>query len=259
MKKAVIAIPADTRELDGYVWHASPQQYATAALLTADVVPLIVPAIGTEVDNASVIDTVLDRVDGVLISGARSNVGPELYGETPLEVHGPYDPARDATSLPLIRRALERAIPLLAICRGIQELNVALGGTLSTEIQDQPGNLDHRYPESPDPDIRFAIRQRVAIEPEGHLHRILGSRTAEVNSLHRQAVGRIAPGLSVEARAEDGVIEAVSVDGAAAFAVAVQWHPEYWATSDPTSRGLFEAFGNAARQYALQRDNQVAA
>ena len=186
MKKAVIAIPADTRELDGYVWHASPEQYATAALHTADVIPLIVPAIGTEVDDPSIIDTVLDRVDGVLISGARSNVGPELYGEPAQEVNGPYDPARDATSLPLIRRTLERAIPLLAICRGIQELNVALGGTLATEIQDQPGNLDHRRPESPDPDLRFAIRQRVSIEPESQLHRILGSRTAEVNSLHRR-------------------------------------------------------------------------
>ena len=259
MKKAVIAIPADTREMDGYIWHASPEQYATAALLAADVVPLIVPAFGGESDDPAVVDAVLDRVDGVLISGARSNVGPELYGEPAVEKNGPYDAARDATSLPLIRRTLERAIPLLAICRGIQELNVALGGTLATEIQEEPGNLDHRRPESPDPDARFAIRHRVEIEPESQLHRILGSRTAEVNSLHRQAIGRIAPGLAVEARAEDGVIEAVSVEGAAAFAVAVQWHPEYWATSDPSSRSLFEAFGNAARQYALRRANRAAA
>ena len=259
MKKAVIAIPADTREMDGYVWHASPEQYVTAVLLAADVVPLIVPAFSDGSDGPAVIDTVLDWVDGVLVSGARSNVGPELYGETALEEHGPYDTARDATSLPLIRRSLQRAIPLLAICRGIQELNVALGGTLATEIQDEPGNLDHRRPEGPDPDIRFAIRHQVEIEPDSHLHRIFGGGTAEVNSLHRQAIGRIAPGLAIEARAEDGVIEAISVTGAAAFAVAVQWHPEYWATSDPTSRGLFEAFGNAARQYTLRRDNQAAA
>ncbi len=259
MKKAVVAIPADTRELDGYVWHASPEQYASAALLTADVVPVIVPAFGGQPDDPAIIDTVLDRVDGVLISGARSNVDPQLYGEPAIARHGPYDRARDATSLPLIRRALERAIPLLAICRGIQELNVALGGTLAKEIQEDEGNMDHRRPVSDDPDVRFAIRHRVDIEPESQLHAIIGSPSAQVNSLHRQAIGRIAPGLSVEARAEDGVIEAVSVSDAKAFAVAVQWHPEYWATSDPTSKGLFEAFGNAARAYAQRRDGLAAA
>ena len=266
MEKAVIAIPADTIEMNDYRWHASPAQYASAALLAADVVPIIVPAFGSESEDPASIDAVLDqveavldRVDGVLVSGARSNVDPQLYGEPATEEHGPYDPHRDATSLPLIRRALERAIPLLAICRGIQELNVALGGSLATEIQEQEGNLDHRRLESDDPDVRFSIRHRVEIEPESRLHDILGQRSAQVNSLHRQAIGRIAPGLAVEARAEDGVIEAVSVVGAAAFAVAVQWHPEYWATSDDTSRGLFEAFGNAARQYAIRRRQNRAA
>jgi len=259
MQKAVIAIPADTFELNGYLWHASPVQYASAALAAADVVPIIVPAFGRESDDPATIDTVLDRVDGVLISGARSNVDPRLYGARAEDRDGPYDLHRDATSLPLIRRALERAIPMLAICRGIQELNVALGGSLATEIQEREGNLDHRRPESDDPDVRFSIRHRIEIEPDSRLHGILGERSADVNSLHRQAIGRIAPGLAVEARAEDGVIEAVSVRDAAAFAVAVQWHPEYWATSDDTSRGLFEAFGNAARHYADARHSHRAA
>lgn len=259
MNKAVVAIPADTREMDGYLWYASPEQYASAALQAADVVPIIVPAFGAQTDDPAVLDTVLDRVDGVLISGARSNVDPQLYGEPAIDRHGPYDPARDATSLPIIRLAIERAIPLLAICRGIQELNVALGGTLTKEIHEQEGVLDHRRPVHDDPDVRFAIRHRVDIESGTKLQEIVGSETAEVNSLHRQAIGRIAPDLAIEARSEDGIVEAVSVINARAFAVGVQWHPEYWASSDPTSKRLFEAFGEAARAYARRRDKLAAA
>ncbi len=259
MTKAVIAIPADTRQLDGYVWHASPVQYAAAALAAADVVPLIVPAFGARDDEPEIVDTVLDRVDGVLISGARSNVEPHRYGAPPDADNGPYDPDRDATSLALIRRSIDRAIPLFAICRGIQELNVALGGSLAAEIQNEAGNLDHRSPQSDDPDTRFAARHAVHIEPDGRLAAILDGQSVMVNSLHRQAIGRIAPGLDIEARAEDGVIEAVSVAQATAFALGVQWHPEYWATSDDNSRRLFEAFGDAARAHARSRGKRAAA
>ncbi|MEX3010267.1 gamma-glutamyl-gamma-aminobutyrate hydrolase family protein [Hoeflea sp. TYP-13] len=253
MTRAIIAIPADTREMDGYVWHASPDQYATAALKAADVLPMIVPAFASDLWGDGDMDAVLNRVDGVMISGARSNVSPTLYGEAENAENGPYDPARDATSLPLIRRSLEHGIPLLAICRGIQELNVALGGTLATEIQDLPGNLDHRRPESDDADVRFGIRQEIFMEPDSCLIGVLGGETAKVNSLHRQAIGELAPGLSVEARTEDGVIEAVTVDGARAFAVGVQWHPEYWAQSDNPSKRLFEAFGDAVRDHAASK------
>lgn len=251
MTNAIVVIPADTRQLDGYDWHASPVQYASAALQAAGVIPLIVPAFGA--GGPELVDAVLDRVDGVLISGARSNVDPALYGAPSSAENGPYDPDRDSTSLALIRRSIERAIPLLAICRGLQELNVALGGTLATEIQDKAGNLDHRRPESDDPDVRFGLRHPVHIKPGGCLQTILEAPTAMVNSLHRQAIGRIATGLDIEAQAEDGVIEAVSVAGAPAFALAVQWHPEYWATTDEASRQLFEAFGKAAIAYAQSR------
>lgn len=251
MSGAIVVIPADTRQLDGYDWHASPVQYASAALKAAGVIPLIVPAFGS--DAPDLVDTVLDRVDGVLISGARSNVDPALYGAPSNAENGPYDPGRDTTSLALIRRSIERAIPLLAICRGIQELNVAYGGTLATEIQNKKGTSDHRRPESDDPDIRFGLRHEVHLEPDGCLKDILNAPSAMVNSLHRQAIGQIAPGLDIEARAEDGIIEAVSVSGAPAFALAVQWHPEYWATTDETSRHLFEAFGAAARAYARSK------
>ena len=213
MSKAIIAIPSDTKEMDGYVWHASPEQYASAALEAANVIPLIVPALGMGFSGVVDVDSILDRVDGLLISGARSNVSPLLYGGEETDADGPYDRERDATSLPLIRRALDRHMPLLAICRGIQELNVALGGTLATEIHDVSGNLDHRHPKSDDVDERFGIRQEIAAEPDSSLTEILGGSTVLVNSLHRQSIGELAPGLKVEATAPDGVIEAVTGQG----------------------------------------------
>ncbi len=250
LPKSVVAVPADIREIEGAIWHASPNQYVSAALKVADVMSFIVPAF--ETGNEA--DAILDRVDGVLISGAISNVHPSLYGKQATETDGPFDPGRDATSLPLIRRAIDRGIPLLAICRGIQELNVALGGTLASEIQEQPGVWDHRSPDVSDRDGKFAIRQPVIVEEGSCIARYLGTAgKVQVNSLHRQAISETAPRLQVEARAEDGTVEAVSVIDAKNFAVGVQWHPEYWAETDAPSRALFEAFGDAVRAYATRK------
>ena len=171
-----------------------------------------------------------------MVTGSKSNVHPSLYGGDASEANGPYDPARDATTLPLIRKAIERGVPLLAICRGIQELNVALGGTLATEIQEREGSLDHRAPASDNQDERFGIRQKVSIKPGSCLAGVFGAGDIMVNSVHRQAVDRLGPRLQVEAVAEDGTVEAVSVRDARAFAVGVQWHPEYWVKSDDNSR-----------------------
>lgn len=246
MSKPIIAIPADIRHLDGAEWHAAQTQYVAAALKVADVMSFIIPA--QEEGNDT--DAILDRVDGLLVSGSATNVHPSLYGLEARESDGPFDPARDATSLPLIRRAIERGIPMLAICRGIQELNVALGGTLASEIQEQPGVWDHRKPADTDRDKAYAIRQPVQIREGSCIARHLGmSGEVQINSLHRQAIADTAPGLQVEATAEDGTIEAVSVIDARGFAVGVQWHPEYWAQTDAPSRALFEAFGSAVRTY----------
>ena len=163
------------------------------------------------------------------------------------------NPSRDATTLPLIRKAIERGVPLLAICRGIQELNVALGGTLGTEIQERPGSLDHRAAVSDDQDERFGIHQKVSIKPGSCLAGVFGAGEIMVNSLHRQAVDRLGSRLQVEAVAEDGTVEAVSVKDARAFAVGVQWHPEYWVKSDDNSLRIFRAFGDAARAHAAAR------
>jgi putative glutamine amidotransferase len=246
MTKPIIAIPADIRVIDGATWHAAQQQYIQAASRVAGLMVMIVPAMGDDFD----LDAILDRVDGVLVSGSASNVHPSLYGMPATEADGPFDPARDATSLPLIRRAIDRGVPLLAICRGIQELNVALGGSLASEIQDLPGISDHRKPATPERDAMYIIRQRVIVKEGSCIARIIGSGEVQVNSLHRQAIATTAPRLQVEATAEDGTIEAVSVIDAKAFAVGVQWHPEYWAETDTPSRKLFEAFGDAVRDYA---------
>lgn len=255
MTRPIVAIPADIRQFDGYVWHASPAQYTDAAVAGADVIPVIVPALEKGMD----VDAVLDRVDGVLISGSRSNVHPSLYGEEETAAHGPFDPARDATSLELIRRAIERAVPLLAICRGIQELNVALGGALATEIQELPGRMDHRKPVSDDTDVSFAIRHTVRVAEGSCLAGILGAGEVPVNSLHRQAISRLAPRLQAEATAEDGMVEAVSVIDAPGFAIGVQWHPEYWVRKDGPSAAIFRAFGEAVRAYARDRALPAAA
>ena len=246
----LVAVTADVREFGGYQWHAAPESYVKAVVNGAGGIPVIVPSLGDAID----IDALLERVDGVLITGSRSNVHPALYGETPDPRTEPYDPARDATSLPLIRAALAKGVPLLAICRGQQELNVALGGTLISEVQDLPGRHDHRSPVSEVADERFAIRHPVEIVPGGCFARIVGRDTIEVNSLHRQAIGQLAEGLVVEAVAADGTIEAVSVRDAPGFAVGVQWHPEYWVTTDAPSGRLFRAFGEAMRTRASSRN-----
>src|SRR5690606_31658149 len=230
MSQPLVAVTTDTRQIDPYVWHATPQQYLHAAVSAAGVFPVLVPSRGEHLE----LDALLDRVDGVMVTGSRSNVHPLHYGQKATEANGPYDPARDATTLPLIRKAVECGIPLLAICRGIQEMNVALGGTLASEIQEIEGRSDHRGPEGP-LDERFAIRHPVTIKPGSCLAGVLGAGEIMVNSVHRQAVDRLGPVIQVEAVAPDGTVEAVSVRGARAFAVGGQWHPEYWARSDDNS------------------------
>ena len=159
MPKPIIAIPADIREFDGTHWHAAQNQYVRAALKVAGVMSFIIPAF----EDGNETDALLDRVDGLLVSGSATNVHPALYGAEARDSDGPFDPARDATTLPLIRRAIERGIPLFAICRGIQELNVALGGTLASEIQEQEGVWDHRKPQHDDRDVVYSIRQDVIV------------------------------------------------------------------------------------------------
>ncbi|EJF89368.1 gamma-glutamyl-gamma-aminobutyrate hydrolase family protein [Bartonella tamiae] len=239
--KPLIALPADCPFFDGYIWHAAPEQYIKAAQNVAKVTPVIVPSIGNIADLSSI----LNCVDGVLITGAKSNIEPHHYGQKSTAQHEPFDPSRDNASLALIRATIERQLPLLAICRGLQELNVALGGTLSAALQEIEGKIDHRATQTTDNDQKFAIHQTVHINHEGCLATILGEDTILVNSVHQQGIEQLAPRLIAEATAPDGTIEAVRVKNTQNFALGLQWHPEYWAETDTSSRKIFEAFGKA--------------
>lgn len=247
--RPLIAVPTDVKPFENYIWHSSPEQYLAAAIDVAEVTPLLVPSFGDKID----FEAILDSVDGLLVTGSKSNVNPALYGVEQNAAFEPYDNARDATSLPLIRAAIEKGVPVLAICRGLQELNVALGGTLATEIQQLEGRMDHRAPESDSQAERFALQHPVKIAPNSCLAEILKTDSVKVNSVHRQAIDRLAPELEIEAIAEDGTIEAVSVKNAKGFIVGVQWHPEYWVQTDGPSQKIFQAFGEAVRAHKLKR------
>ncbi|MCS0462780.1 MULTISPECIES: gamma-glutamyl-gamma-aminobutyrate hydrolase family protein [Rhizobium] len=248
-RQPLVAISADVVELYKYLWQATPLQYIEAAVAGAGVFPLIVPSVGDRLD----FDQLFAAVDGLIVTGSGSNVHPSLYGGDRSQANGPYDPARDSTTLPLILKAIAEGLPVLAICRGLQELNVALGGTLATEIQERPGSLDHREVQSDNRDERYAIHQVLSVTPDGCLSSVVGADNIIVNSLHRQAIDRLGEGLEVEARAEDGTIEAVSFRSASAFALGVQWHPEYWISTDEISARIFRAFGDAVRARAAHK------
>ncbi len=245
----LVGLPADTHESHGFLYHSLGDKYVRALAEVARVTPVMIPSIAEVMD----LDGLLGHLDGVLMTGAVSNVHPPHYGEEPSADHEPYDHRRDAMTLKLIRAVIDRGMPLFCICRGFQELNVAMGGTLETEVQRGKDRLDHRAPKSDDVNVRYAPTHDIAITRGGMLERILGKRETRVNSIHRQGVRQLAPGLAAEAVAPDGIIEAVSVKGARAFAFGTQWHPEFRASDNPDSVKLFTAFGDAARAHARQR------
>ena len=243
----LILVSTEIRPADGWVWHAALDTYLKA-VVRADAMPVMLPSLGDDLD----LQAALSRVDGVLLTGSRSNVHPTHYGDQPTERHEPYDPGRDATTLRLIPLAIDLGVPLFAICRGFQELNVALGGTLITEAQERPGSLDHRAPLDLPNDERFKFVHEIDFEADSKLAALLGARCIKVNSVHRQVIGKLSPRLVVEGRAPDGTIEAVRVRDTKAFAFGVQWHPEYWSASDPASGAIFRAFTHAARERGAQ-------
>jgi putative glutamine amidotransferase len=212
--------------------------------------PLILPALGARTD----MEAVLATADGIMLTGSASNIQAILYGQEVLDPELPQDPARDATTLPLVRAAVKRGIPLLAICRGFQEMNVALGGTLHQAVQVVAGMLDHRDKPGDPPETQYGPAHRVQVTPGGKLAQMLGSeREIMVNSLHSQGVDSLASGLVVEATAEDGLVEAYTVATAPGFTLAVQWHPEWRLSTNQDSMSMFKAFGQACRAYQQHR------
>ena len=243
--KPLVGISCCTKLFGAYgmVNHAASDTYVRAVDQVVGAVPILVPANGDCAD----VETLAARLDGVILTGSRSNVQPLLYHGPPHTEGTPEDAMRDATTMRLIRAAIAKGIPVFAICRGLQELNVALGGSLHQRLQDLPDRLDHSTPLHPNGRIRTGKAHEVRITPGSWLHRLAGSATVAVNSLHNQGIDRLAPGLVVEGVALDGTIEAVRLPGAAALTIGVQWHPEYDFQSDTVSRNLFAAFGAAIR------------
>jgi putative glutamine amidotransferase len=205
------------------------------------------------------IGTLLDTVDGILLTGARANVHPSRFGQDEDPVYEPYDQSRDALALALIEAAVARGVPLFGICRGVQEINVAFGGSLHPEIRELPGRLNHRALRlesgeiNPDPKVIYAERHEVRLTPGGVFAKLLGAETIRVNSLHGQGILEPGSRIVVEGVAEDGTVEAIRVAGAQNFALGVQWHAEHMADGNPVNRKLFEAFGAALVEYRRAR------
>ncbi len=244
----IVGIPADRRLLNQHFFHCVGEKYVRAIWEGAEAAPVLLPALGDPLFT----EAVVDRLDGVLLTGSPSNVEPHHYGGPGSAPGTLHDPERDASTLPLIPQLVQRGIPLLAICRGLQETNVAFGGTLWQKLQDVEGLLNHRENSGAPLDEQYGPAHEVTLAPGGLLRRLAGSDRLRVNSLHAQGVQQLAPGLEIEATAPDGVVEAFRVRDAAAFAVAVQWHPEWKLTENEFSRALFAAFGAAVRQRAAR-------
>lgn len=248
-RQPLIGVTACTRQIGHRTSHVVGDKYLRAVVVGANGLPLIIPALGELVDP----DTLLESLDGLLLTGSPSNVEPLHYSGPASDADTLHDIARDATSLPLIRAAIAAGVPMLGICRGFQEINVALGGSLHQKVHETAGFMDHREPADEPTEVQYAPRHAVHVQPGGVLAGIGLPEQIQVNSIHGQGVARLAPGLRVEALAPDGLVEAFSVEGARAFAVGVQWHPEWQVQANPNYLAIFQAFGKACERRAGQR------
>ncbi|HPF28276.1 MAG TPA: gamma-glutamyl-gamma-aminobutyrate hydrolase family protein [Steroidobacteraceae bacterium] len=248
-QRPVIGIPADRRMIGPHPFQAVGEKYIDTVVKAAGALPFLIPVLEPALD----LDEVLQRVDGLLFIGSPSNVEPHRYNGRASDAGTLHDPHRDQTTLALIPHAVERGVPVLGICRGFQEMNVAFGGTLHQKVQELPGHLDHREDKTQPLDVQYAPAHELLLESASVLRSMTSDGRPKVNSLHSQGVDRLGAGLSVDARAPDGIVEAFHVDGAPHFAMAVQWHPEWQVMSNSFSRALFAAFGAAARSHLQSR------
>lgn len=235
--KPVIGVIADSVYQDNMRLSSTGKKYMEGLTAVANVLPIVIPST-PDTD----IDAYLELIDGLMLTGSLTNVHPSHYGVKPTAEHEPYDEFRDLTSFAFIEACLTRGVPLIGVCRGFQELNVALGGSLIASIHEIEGRLDHREPDTTDRDIKHADRHMVTFPDGGLFHSWTGMTSFKTNSLHRQAIDQLSDRLKIEAICEDGTIEGVSVIDAPAFAVAVQWHPEYEAHNNVFSKAFFKAF-----------------
>jgi len=233
---------------DEYPAHAGGTMNSEAVAEVAGCLPFLVPCDPRFVSVAELLET----CDGILFTGGRPNVHPEEYGEEATAAHGAFDRARDAITLPLIRALVERGQPLLGVCRGFQEINVAMGGSLYPEIRDLPGRMNHRMPPDGTLEEKFELRHTVRFTEGGVFHRLMGAQEVFTNTLHGQGIKAPGHGVVIDGWAPDDTPEALYIDDAPGFTLGVQWHPEWNAANDPVSRPLFEAFGAAARAWSAR-------
>lgn len=245
----LIGVTACTKQVGLHLNHIVGDKYVRAVAVGAGGLPLVIPSLGELIDQP----TLLASLDGLLFTGSPSNIEPHHYSGPASAPGTPHDPERDQTTLPLMRQAVAAGIPVLGICRGFQEMNVAFGGTLHQKVHEVAGMLDHREPADEPVEVQYAPRHPLRVQPGGLLAGLGLPDEIQVNSIHGQGVQRLAPGLRVEALAPDGLIEAFSVEGAPSFALGVQFHPEWQVRSNPNYLAIFQAFGEACRKRAGQR------
>ncbi len=256
MGKPLVGVIANTYKMENrFPMHGSGSKTLRAVADVTSAMPLMFAAC----PQTSEIATLLETVDGIVLTGGRANVHPRHYGEEATEKHEPFDESRDEVALMLVTACVERGIPLLGLCRGFQEMNVAFGGTLHPEIRELPGRMNHRMQRlpngemHPDPDVLFAEKHDVHLTPGGVFAKIFGAETVFVNSLHGQGIIKCGERIIVEGVAEDDTIEAIRIEGAPGFALGVQWHAEYNPQTNAVNGALFRAFGKAVEDYAAQR------
>lgn len=242
----LIGVIACTKRIGAHSYHIAGDKYLRAVCSGAGGLPLIIPALPGLIDP----DSLLENLHGLLFTGSPSNVEPQHYGGAPSAPGTLHDSARDGLSLPLILRAVALGIPLLGICRGFQEMNVAFGGSLHQALHQVPGLMDHREPQDAPLEVQYGPAHALQVQPGGVLAGLGLGPEIKVNSIHGQGVERLAPGLRIEALAPDGLIEAFSVEAAPSFALGVQWHPEWQVSDNPDYLAIFQAFGEACRKRA---------
>ncbi|MBP9182040.1 MAG: gamma-glutamyl-gamma-aminobutyrate hydrolase family protein [Fuscovulum sp.] len=255
-RRPVVGIIGNSHDLnDRYPVHAGGTMNSEAVADVAGCLPLIIPSDPRYVSVAEL----LELCDGFLLTGGRPNVHPSEYGAEETPAHGAFDRCRDAVTLPLVRACVDRGQPFLGICRGFQEVNVAMGGSLHPEIRDLPGRMNHRMPPDGTLEEQFALRHPVRFTPQGPFHRLMGAEEVLTNTLHGQGIDRPGARIVVDGRAPDGTPEAIYVKDAPGFTLSVQWHPEWRAGEDPVSRPLFQAFGRACADWAAGQRKRLAA
>ena len=243
--RPVVGIIGNVNMINDYPVHAGGLSNSQAVAEVAGCLPLLIP---TDPRFVSVPE-LLEVCDGFLLTGGRPNVHPEEYGEEPTEAHGAFDRARDAITLPLVRACVARGQPFLGICRGFQEVNVALGGTLHPEIRDLPGRINHRMPPAGTLEEKFALRHTVRFSEDGPFRHLFGASEVMTNTLHGQGIKTEGRDIVIDGWAPDDTPEALFVRDAKGFTLSVQWHPEWNAANDPVSRPLFQAFGRAVADW----------